>query len=161
MNWPDFSWWGSAASVAGLVVAVVGLAVVYRQATGAKRSADQTREAVADVLTFGSGNRAATLIQQLKDLLHKKQWEVAYYQCHTLRALIGDLRMTGVSPDEMLLINRAVERLAAMENDLDAGIRRKVEPAGVDDYNAALSQVQDTLQGILTKAAARRGGPNA
>ena len=160
MDWLDLSRWGSVASLAGLVVALVGLGFVGYQAWGAKRAANQTREAVADVLTFGSGNRAATLIQQLKDMLHKEQWEAAYYQCHTLRALIGDLRMTASSPEDIQMIEGAVASLTEMENDLDAGIRRKVEPRGADGYNAALSEIQVALESILSKAAARRGGPH-
>ena len=158
MNWSSFTDWGSLTSLIGLGVAGVGLIVVGYQATGAKRAANQARKAIADVLTFGSGNRATTLVQELKNVLHKGQWEVGYHQCHTLRTLIGDLKMTGISLEHIQLIDEAVVSLTDIENDLDAGIRKEREPKGADDFNASLSDIQVTLESILSKAASSRGG---
>ena len=158
MDWSSLSDWGSWASLVGVVVAVVGLAVVWYQVTGTKRAVDQTREAIADVLTFGSGNRASTLIQEIKYVLQKGQWDVGYHQCHTLRALLGDLKMTGLSLQHIQLIDEAVVSLTDMENDLDAAIRKEREPRGTNRFNASLSSIQVTLEDILSEAASRRGG---
>ena len=158
MDWSSLSDWGSLASLTGVLVASVGLAVVGYQVTGAKRAADQTRKAIADVLTFGSGNRATTLIQEIKYVLQKGQWEVGYHQCHTLRTLLGDLKMTGLSPEHIKLIDEAVGSLTEIENDLDAAIRKEREPRGANRFNASLSSIQVTLEGILSEAASRRGG---
>ena len=136
----------------------MGLVVVGYQATGAKRAADQTRKAVADVLIFGSGNRASTLIQEIKYVLQKGQWEVGYHQCNTLRTFLGDLKMTGLSIQHIGMIEGAIEDLINIENDLDAAIRKEREPRGSNRFNASLSGIQVALDGILSEAAARRGG---
>ncbi len=149
---------GDLASLAGVAVAFVGLVVVGYQARGAKRAAEQTRKAVADVLTFGSGNRSTTLIQEIKYVLQKGQWEVGYHQCHTLRALIGDLKITGPSTQHIQLIDEAMVSLTDIENDLDAAIRKEREPRGTDCFNASLSIIQATLEDIVSEAAAGRGG---
>ena len=158
MDWSSLRDWGSLASLVGVVVALVGLAVVGYQATGAKRAANQTRKAVSDVLTFGSGNRAATLIQEIKLVLQKGKWEVGYHQCHSLRTLLGDLKTIGLSMKHIELIDKAMGSLTTIENDLDAAIRKEREPKGMDRFNASLSNIQVTIEGILSEATAGRGG---
>ena len=157
MDLSSFSDLGSLASLLGLVVASVGLFVVGYQAAGAKRAADQTRQAIADVLTFGSGNRAATLIQEIKYVLQKGQWDVGYHQCNTLRTLLGDLKMTGLSSQHVKLIDEAVTSLLEIENALDTAIRKQREPRGVDRFNTSLSSIQVALGDILSEATTRRG----
>ena len=158
MDWSSLNDWGNLASLAGVLVAAVGLAVVGYQVTGAKRAADQTRKAIDDVLTLGSGNRATTLIQEIKNVLQKGQWEVGYHQCHTLRTLLGDLRMTGLSSQQIQLIGEAMVILTDIENDLDVAIRKEREPRGANRFNSSLSSIQVTLEGILSEAASKRGG---
>ena len=158
MDWSSLSYWGNLASLVGVVVALVGLIVVGYQASGAKRAAEQTRKAVADVLTFGSGNRSTTLIQEIKYVLQKGQWEVGYHQCHTLRTLLGDLKLTGLSMQHIRLIDDAMASLTDIENDLDAAIRKEREPKGTNRFNASLSSIQATLEDILSVAAVGRGG---
>ncbi len=158
MDWLSLSAWGDLASLVGLLVAAVGLVVVGYQAKGAKRAAEQTGEAVAGVLIFGSGNRATTLVQEIKLVLQKGQWQVGYHQCHTLRTLLGDLKITGLSKSHVQLIDEAMQSLTDIENDLDAAIRKERAPSGTDDFNATLSSIQTTVEGILSNAAAGRGG---
>ena len=158
MDWSSLSDLGSLASLVGVLVASVGLAIVWYQVRGAKRAAEQTRQAIADVLTFGSGNRASTLIQEIKYVLQKGQWEVGYHQCHTLRALLGDLKMTGLSLQQIHSIDEAVASLTDIENDLDAAIRKERVPKGTNHFNASLSSIQVALEEILSKAASERGG---
>ena len=158
MDWSSFSDWGSLASIVGATVATVGLAVVGYQVTGAKRAAEQTRKAIADVLTFGSGNLAATLIQEIKFVLQKGQWQVGYHQCHTLRTLLGGLKTTGLSSERIQLIDDAMVSLTDIENDLDAAIRKERAPRGADHFNASLSRIQVTLENILSEAASELGG---
>ena len=154
MDWSSLSDWGDLASFAGIAVAFVGLVVVGFQAGGAKRAAEQTRTAVAKVLTFGSGNRATTLTQEIKNVLQKGQWQVGYHQCYTLRALLGDLKMTDLSTEHIRLIDEAMVSLTDIENDLDAAIRKGRDPSGTDCFNASLSSIQTTLEGIMSEAAA-------
>ena len=154
MDWSSLSDWGDLASFAGIAVAFVGLVVVGLQAGGAKRAAEQTRTAVAKVLTFGSGNRATTLTQEIKNVLQKGQWQVGYHQCYTLRALLGDLKMTDLSTEHIRLIDEAMISLTDIENDLDAAIRKGRDPSGTDCFNASLSSIQTTLEGIMSEAAA-------
>ena len=158
MDWSSLNDWGSLASLVGVAVASVGLLVVGIQVTRAKRVADQTRKAIDNVLTVGSGNRAATLTQDIKQVLHKGQWEVGYHQCPTLRALLGDLKVTGLSLEHDKLIDKAVVSLTDIENDLDAAIRKKRVPSGADSFNESLSNIQVTLENILSRVASGQGG---
>ena len=158
MDWSSFSDWGDLASLSGVAVAVGGLIVVGYQAWGAKQAAEQTKKAVAKVLTFGSGNRATTLAQEIKNVLQKGQWQVAYHQCYTLRALIGDLKMTDLSTEHIQSIDEAMSSLTDIENDLDAAIRKGRDPSGTDCFNASLSNIQTTLEDIMSEAAAGQGG---
>ncbi len=157
MDWSSLGDWGSLTSIVGFLVALGGLIFVGFQAAGAKRASDQTRERVDNVLTFGSGNRASTLIQEMKNVLQKGKWEVGYHQCHTLRALLGDIKRTGLSSQHDQSINEAMENLANIENDLDAAIRKGQNPRDIDRFNASLSSIQDTLEDILSKAASGQG----
>lgn len=158
MNWGSFIDWGSLASIVSLGVALIGLGVVGHQAFGARRAAEQANKAVSNVLTQGSGNRAVALLQQLKILLQKGRWEAAYHQCQTTRALLNDLRITGLHQPQFQLIDQAVEDLTDIENDLDTSIRKGNIPARTDDFNSALSRIQTELEAILSKATASRGG---
>ena len=158
MDWSSLSDWGSLASLAGVLVAAVGLGAVGYQVRGAKRSVDQTRKTISDVLTFGSGNRASTMIQELKLALHKGRWEVGYHQCHALRTLLGDLTTTGLSSQHTESISEAMLRLTGIENDLEAALRKNREPRGANGFNAALSTIQLAVENILSEATSKRGG---
>ena len=157
MDWLNLGDWGSIASITGFLVASVGLVIVGLQAASAKRAAVQTRERIDEVLTFGSGNRASTLIQETKIVLQKGKWEVGYHQCHTLRALLGDLKRTGLSYQQKQSIDEAVDNLTDIENDLDAAIRKEREPRGMDRFNASLNIIQVTVEDILSEATSGRG----
>ena len=98
------------------------------------------------------------MIQEIKYVLQKGQWEVGYHQCHTLRALLGDLKMTGLSSQHIQSIDDAVGSLTDIENDLDAAIRKEREPRGTNRFNASLGSIQVTVEDILSKAASGRGG---
>ena len=88
----------------------------------------------------------------------KANGEIAYHQCHTLRALLGDLKMTGLSLEHVQMIDKAVNSLTGIENNLDAAIRKRRDPRGMDRFNASLSSIQVTLEEILTEATSGRGG---
>ena len=135
----------------------MGLVIVGLQAAGAKRASVQTRERIEEVLTFGSGNRASTLIQETKIVLQKGKWEIGYHQCHTLRALLGDLKRTGLSLEHMKSLDEAVDNLTNIENDLDAAIRKERDPRGMESFNACLNVIQVTVDDILSEAASGRG----
>ena len=124
---------------------------MWRQVKAAQRTAEQTRIAIDGVLTFGSGNRATTLIQAIKTALQKGQWEVGYHQCQTLRGLIGDLRTSSLSPQHAESVDEAVSSLTAIENDLNAAIRKKQTPERADGFNESLSIIQNTLENILSE----------
>ena len=158
MDWSSLSDWGSLASFAGVLAASVGLVLVGYQANRAKRAAEQTQRAIDNILTLGSGNRATTLLQEIKNVLQKGQWEVGYHQCSTLRALVGDLRMIGLSSQHSQLVDQAVVSLTEIENDLDSAIRKKRTPRGADHFNTSLSKIQITVENILSEAASGRGG---
>ena len=137
---------------------VSGLGYCGVSSHGAKRAADQTRKAIADVLTFGSGNRASTQIQEIKYVLQKGRWEVGYHLCHTLRTLLADLKTPGLSLQQNQSIDNAVISLTEIENALDAAIRKDREPRGADRFNASLSSIQVIIDDIFRDAASGRGG---
>ena len=158
MDFTSLSDWGSAASIVGLVVAAGGLLAVGYQAWGAKRAANQTRKVITNVLIHGSGSRATTMIQEIKNALQKGQWEVGYQLCHTLRGLLGDLRTLNLASESAQSLGTAMESLTAIENELDAAIRKvRGQPQGKHNFNATLSQIQDVLEGIMSEAALRQG----
>ena len=154
----SFGDWGNLTSIIGLAVSFLGLCWVGFQAWDAKRVAFQTRRAIVDVLVFGSGTRATTLIQELKNALLKGRWEVGYHLCHTLSAMIGDLKMTDPSPKHAQSIEDAVKRLIRIENALYAAVQKgeEEEPKGVGSFNASLSNIQADLEEILRSAALKQ-----
>ena len=135
----------------------MGLAIVGLQAAGAKRASLETRERIDSVLTVGSGSRATTLIQEIKIVLQKGKWEVGYHQCHTLKALIGDLKRTDLSSEHIKSIDKAIVDLTNIENDLDAAIRKEQNPRDMDRFNESLSIIQNALEDIIGEAASKRG----
>ena len=156
----SFGDWGTLTSIIGLAVSFVGLCWVGYQAWDAKRVAFQTRRAIVNVLVFGSGTRATTLIQELKNALLKGRWEVAYHLCHTLGAMIGDLKMTNPSPDHAESIEDAIKRLIRIENALYVAMQKgeQEEPKGVGSFNASLSYIQADLEEILRSVALNEQG---
>lgn len=157
MDWSSLTDLGSLASLLGLLVATGGLIAVGIQATAAKRAANRTSARVANVLVIGSGNRASTLIQEIKYVVQKGQWAVGYHQCHTLRGLLVDLKSSQLSTERVELIDKALKTLTELENDLDVAIRKRKEPSGADRFNSTLSDVQLTLDEIMSEATSRRG----
>ena len=90
--------WGDVASVAGIIVSLVGLGWAIKEAHGAKSAAtaaqlaaNETRDRIARHLQTVDLQRAIGLIERLKTLHDSERWEASSEHYQTLRAMLSDV----------------------------------------------------------------------
>ncbi len=98
VSMPDFSWWGSLTSIAGIFVSFFGLAWAIRRAgkaqsaaLAAATAATEARSEITDVLYFRELERAIGIIERLKSWHRDSKWDLTIEQYSILRAALASL----------------------------------------------------------------------
>lgn len=154
MDWLTDNW-GNLASAVGLLVAIVGLALVYLEATEAKNSAKAAEEAAENArkfvrrsLTVGDLQQAIDLVQTIKPLHRDAKWEVVVDRYQQLRSMLADIRARypSLTLEQGEIIQRAIGQIALVEDKVDVAIRDGTPPLNAGGFNATLNRLQVTLE---------------
>lgn len=115
---------GSAASVIGLIVSLVGFAVTLYNVARSKRAAEEARnavlrvqreisrlDAVADIATV------ITTMEEIKRLQRQQAWAILPDKYSTLRRQLVSIKVTfgGLNDAQRTLIQDAIQQLAGIE----------------------------------------------
>jgi hypothetical protein len=126
--------WGNLASILGLIVSVIGFIITIRSITTAKKAAEQAsaaaEQAKAKVLlqgALGSFSSAIEVMEDIKRLLRKGDWEIAIERHSHLRRLLVDLKSAspGINDKEKLDIQSAIEQFKDIEKQVEKAINAK------------------------------------
>lgn len=154
--------WGSIASVAGVVVSLLGLwaaLVAVKRAGKARESADaaqkatvETRAAMTRVLTVVDLQRAIALIQRLKDLHRDSKWQASLEHYQPLRAMLADIdsRLPTLSAELRSDIRIAIPQIVVIENNVDEAVRGSIQPSGLSSFNEVLNEIQVNLVNLAS-----------
>lgn len=145
--------WGNLASVAGLVVSLVGFAIAIWQIRRSRNAADAAREAAVEAraaigrnLTIEDIARASESIQSLKDLHQSESWERALDRYPVVRRMLIGIRERHprlMNAQDTALQN-AIGQLGIMEARLKAAIRDQRPPLTAH-FDTILSEAQAAL----------------
>ena len=149
--------WGSFVSVLGLVATVFGLGVVFRRAGEARKSAadartaaQETQQAISNVLTIVDLERAIAMVQRLKQLHRDRKWEVSLELYQPLRVMLTNINTRGTI--ERAELREAIPQIRVIEDGITRAIFDGVEPAGARNFPRVLNNIQMSLEEIASPA---------
>jgi hypothetical protein len=129
VDWSFWSQYGNYASVAGLIVSILGFIFTIWQVIKSRKAAEEAkvmaREAINRVsaqLFFTQVTTAIRLIQELRGFSRSKQWHRAIDRCEDARILLADFmddsrllyheqQEISLVRDDIILIIRHIERI--------------------------------------------------
>lgn len=149
--------WGSFVSLVGLVATVIGLIVVFRRAGEARTSAadartaaQETQQAITDVLKIVDLERAIAVVQRLKQLNRDRKWEVSLELYQPLRVMLTNINAR--STIETLDIREAIPQIRVMENTITYALAEGDEPAETNRFFGVLNDIQVSLEAVASSA---------
>ena len=151
--------WGNIFSVIGVVVSVVGLAWVIREARRARSAAQaaeqatiETRNSIRRHLVATDLERAIGLVQRLKSLHREGRWEVALEHYQTLRAIISDIisRHPELKDEVRERLLQARTSMSEMESDVEHQAGQESQTESWLRLNQILNEVQSDLEEIAS-----------
>jgi hypothetical protein len=120
--------WGNFASVAGLLVSVLGFWFtiwgVLRAKRAAEQAADAARQAKAKILKQGSllnFSAAISVMDEIIRLQRKKDWDSALGRHSELRRILVELKegSDGLTTEQKTAIQGSVEQFKIIENQIE------------------------------------------
>lgn len=154
-----FDRWGGAASIAGLVVSLIGFGITIYAVLKSKSASQRAAEAVDRVralLTFSAAvadvSAAVTSMQEIKRLHRVRAWAILPDRYASLRERLIAIRAANTSIDDagLIAIRGAEERLADLERRVDKALAEGREPARVTKFNEIVAADLDRLHEVLT-----------
>ena len=145
--------WGNIASVAGLIVSMVGfwfaIAQIRRSRTAAeaaREAANAARDRIAANLTIADLTRASDRIQELKELHRVQAWSRVLDRYPEVRRSLVEIRERhpGLTPQQLGILQNAVSQISIMEGEVETALAGNSAPSGTR-FNPILSRIQLTL----------------
>ncbi|HZS45499.1 MAG TPA: hypothetical protein VFC63_10385 [Blastocatellia bacterium] len=156
MDWSFWSQYGNYASVAGLLVSVVGFGFTIWQVIKSRKAAEEAKliasEAINRIRTqlfFTEVTTAIRLIQELRNFSRLKQWHRVIDRCDDVRILLAefmdDSKLLDEEQQEISLVrDNIIVMIRHIERILDGN-----EPGTLDTSMAiALDKMVNTLSRI-------------
>ena len=130
--------WGNFASVAGLLVSLLGFWLtiwgVAKAKGAAERAADAAKQAKEKILkqgTLANFSSAIAVIEEIVRLHRKKEWEVALDRHSELRRILVELKGDGggLTTEQQTVIQGSVEQFKTIEGVIEKHLSAgKAEP---------------------------------
>jgi len=155
-NWA--SGWGDIASIAGVVLTIVGFAVtifgVWRSKTAAehaRQAARETRESIAHYNAIAALSSAMVIMDEIKRLQRLSAWAVLPDRYSELRrhlvAIKGSEAQVGDVQRQTL--QSAIETFADLEKRVDRAVAAKTTPPNPAKLNEIVSGQIDEVYAVL------------
>lgn len=165
MDWLGNNW-DSLLSALGLAATVIGLFIVFRTARGAQKAADasrvaaqETEQAISNVLSIVDLERAIAMVQRLKQLHINKNWEVSLELYQPLRVMLTNIndRVTIDTPS----IREAIPQIRVIEESIGRAMARNAEPTVSPNLIRTLNNIQADLEQLASSVRIPRHGGQA
>lgn len=150
----QFWWdhWGDLASVAGLIISIVGFWLAVRAARQAKDAAEKAWQAVVRSETIADFSAAITIMEEIKRL-HRfpGAWPVWLERYSALRQTLLSIRGAnpGLSNKDKAAIQGALQHCANFESEVEGALASHEDLPGPAQMNRILSKQVDKLSEIL------------
>lgn len=157
MDWSFFkNHYGNIASVAGLVVSVIGFSFtlyqVRKSRSAAERAQAMAREAIDRVssrLFFTQITIAVRLVQEVRSFCRAKDWQRAVDRCEQLRiVLAGVVDDSKLQGDERKTVSKAIDDLLLIMGHLDGIGHEERSPSVPTRMMKSLDRIVITLTRI-------------
>lgn len=143
--------WGSIISVLGLAATVVGLMIVFRRAGEARKSAvaaqnaaQETQQAIINVLTIVDLERAIAMVQRIKQLHLDRKWEVSLELYQPLRVMLTNINTS--STIETHEIREAIPQIRVIEDNITRALAENVDPTVRRNFSRVPNNIQVSLE---------------
>ena len=165
LSWIEQYRIGDLASIAGLVIAVIGFTVTVigvfmskRAAVRAEEAATATRDSIHFFESIVDFSSAITTLEEIKRLHRQNAWSVLPDRYSNLRKLLISIResFSDLSDEQRSTIQDAIANFRAIEAKVDR-FKDDVSKLDVSRLNSIVSQQVDGLLAILAQLKARGG----
>jgi hypothetical protein len=152
--------WGDLASIAGLLVALIGFAAtivgVWRSKTAAQRAkdaADATKALLLRANAIADFSAALSIMEEIRRLQRASAWAVLPDRYSTLREkLLAILESHPlIEENDRVSIGAALRSLKQHENRIEQSLAAGANPPNVPRLNQVIGSHLDTLRGVLTR----------
>ena len=154
--------WGVIATVAGIIVSLVGLGWAIKEARGARSAseaaqtaASETRDQIAHHLQAVDLQRAIGLIERIKTLHDNDRWEASREHYQTLRAMLSDV--IARCPDDQPGVREKLATARTIVRDMENLVRQRVNRPVSERERPRLNQRLNDIQSDLEELASNVG----
>lgn len=166
LSWVEVQRLGDLASMAGLLVSVVGFALtiwgVMRSKGAAERAeqaAAETRQTIRLLDTVVDFTTAIGALEEIKRLHRTANWPLLPERYTTIRRLLVTLRTTNphMTSNQRNVVQSALANLIVIENLVEKGL---VNPGSLNaaKFNSSISNDIDNLLAVLTELKMAKAG---
>lgn len=150
--------WGDIASLAGLIISVVGFLLTLHSvrrsrsaAEGARRAAEQTRASLLHVDAIADLSAAISVMEEIKRLQRESAWRIVPDRYSSLRQKLIRIRNTSpdLSEDDGLAIAEATGQFAELEQRVERFLAKGAAPPNPAKLNEAVGAQLDRVEAIL------------
>lgn len=156
------STWGDVATIAGIIVSLVGLAWAIREASKARSAseaanaaASEARDQITRHLQAADLQRAIGLIERIKTLHDNDRWEGSREHYQTLRAMLSDV--IARCPEDLASVREKLATARTIVGDMENLVRRRASSAAAaisererSRLNQRLSEIQSDLEELAS-----------
>ena len=159
--------WGDVASVAALVVTIVGFVVTIWNVVRSRGAAEKAEEAARrarDTMqhfdTIAEVSGAVVTMEEIKGLHRNKEWHVALYKYDQLIKKLIAIRESDLPlpDDHRASMTGAIVQLRGICKKLERCVEGPSPPPNVAKLNDILSNQADTLAEVFSKIRSTSGG---
>ncbi len=153
---PGFSWWGSAASVVGVLVSFFGLAWAIRTTGNAQTAAEaaavaaiEARSEITEVLYFRELEQAIGIIERLKGWHRASKWDLAIEQYPVLRAELASINEHVPKTNSLhgVALSSAISQVRIIEDLVEEALAESATATiEIATLNSQLNMIQTRLQ---------------
>ncbi len=156
---------GDMASVAGLIITLLGFAITIFKVSRVRAASDQVNEAVQKVRedlrlmeSVSDFSSALSLLEDVKRLHRQNAWHLLPEKYSSLRKLLISIKSSTPSiSDDQSSIQAAISHLSTLERLVDEQSYSKESKVSVPKVNSLVSKQIDTLQEVLIRIKDRIG----
>ena len=156
--WGGLSFWGNLASLAGLLVSLVGFAITIWNVRRSKEASLQAelaargaRDRIMAFDTMKELSAATTTMEEIKRLQRAAAWVVLPDRYSSVRKLLGSVQANGLdfSNDDRIVLVGVMGQLAGLEQLIEKAVASEDWPTNVPKLNNMISQQVDKVNSLM------------
>ena len=155
------------ASILGVLIGIIGFALVIVNVRRSKSAAEQAQQAVIDVRkdiqrvdTVANFSAAMTAMAEIKRLHRQSAWTILPDRYSALRASLISIKVSNPAlPDhQSSALQGAIQNLRGIEEIVEKALASNETPENIPRLNRTVTRDLDSLQEILVEIQSQIGG---